>query len=125
MLRCLDTILQHLLRRTYITESGMSGIWTYEKWSNGTVKCWGTSAVPDSGTSFRTATVALPFPFADTTYIVTQALTSSGLQVLGFGVSTGGGSVYKGASSFGYFLEVSSAATTNIRIDWFVIGKWK
>lgn len=34
--------IEALQKRPYIVEQGTSGIWTYEKWSNGISKCWGT-----------------------------------------------------------------------------------
>lgn len=33
----------------YIVETGTNGIWTYEKWSSGKVKCWGVCNVVFSG----------------------------------------------------------------------------
>lgn len=31
----------------YVEEEGTNGIWTYRKWANGTVECWGNSTAKD------------------------------------------------------------------------------
>ena len=55
----------------YIVEQGTSGIWTYRKYSSGTIECWTTTqwatptltmtAISSSGT-YKSNTVSMPFP---------------------------------------------------------------
>lgn len=59
----------------YVIEEGVSGIWTYKKWSDGTAECWGTSdlGTPSWLTYFTANTiiyyqnfnVSLPFHFTE------------------------------------------------------------
>lgn len=58
-------------QRDMIVEQGTSGIWTYRKYSSGTIECWTTthwttptltmSAISSSGT-YKSNTVSMPFP---------------------------------------------------------------
>ena len=36
--------LAKLLKCDYVIEEGISGIWTYRKWSSGIAECWGITA---------------------------------------------------------------------------------
>lgn len=53
----------------YIVEQGTSGIWTYEKWNSGTIKCWTTShwstptlTMTAVGNCYKSNIVNMPFP---------------------------------------------------------------
>lgn len=65
----------------YIVEQGTNGVWTYEKWASGKVKCWGVYTTTATGTASsvfgHTNTYnfikSIPFPsglFSDKTKIV-------------------------------------------------------
>lgn len=69
------------LATDYIIEQGTNGVWTYEKWASGKVKCWGVYTTTATGTASsvfgHTNTYnfvkSIPFPsglFSDKTKIV-------------------------------------------------------
>lgn len=56
-----------------IVEQGVSGIWTYRKWSSGIAECWcSTNASVPSGWSGSGITLTLPFTFATVVYGIVQ-----------------------------------------------------
>lgn len=64
-LKALLTKILDALKADYIVEQGISGIWTYRKWSSGIAECWGRAAditVP-SGWSSTGVNLGLPFTF--------------------------------------------------------------
>ena len=38
----LEELIAKVLKTPLVIESGVSGIWRYRKWSDGTAECWGT-----------------------------------------------------------------------------------
>ena len=76
-----NTVGQIYLQQTdepevdYIVESGVNGIWTYQKWKSGIAKCWGTRSVStrlqraseESTFAYAgTSSVSYPFTFKNT-----------------------------------------------------------
>lgn len=55
----------------YIVETGTSGIWTYRKWSDGTVECWGVHTVSKANDNVLGRSVYYPFVIEDAVAIGT------------------------------------------------------
>ncbi len=45
----------------YVVESGISGIWSYEKWASGKAVCWGNTVATYKDVNNLTATIEFPF----------------------------------------------------------------
>ena len=117
----------------YIVEQGTSGIWTYEKWNSGTIKCWTTnywstptltmSAISSSGT-YKSNAVSMPFPSdlfvnVDEYFNAQFSFRSAGTYLQSIMYTVPSGSVLpivilKGGSS-----------TASVGVSAFVIGRWK
>ena len=71
-----------ILNTPLIIESGISGIWTYRKWSDGTAELWGlTTITSESGQHYYD--LNLPFPIVD----LSQWFGVAGLEDYGRGSS--------------------------------------
>lgn len=102
----------------YIVERGTSGIWTYEKYKDGTFKCWGNR----TWDTYWSVPVSLPF----------SALNANSYFV---NVTNNGGQSYNGvyqvandsASQFKiyHFDQSGSALASAASVNLLVIGRWK
>lgn len=124
----------------YIVEKGTEGIWTYEKYADGTAKCWGTALV--EGTTFTTAwgdqdqnyyaddwceAVSYPFEFAERPKEIVTARTEASAVWVYSQSTIGGGGMNSTTRTANYNAcrpgKVQSLQ--NVYYDFYVIGKWK
>lgn len=128
--------IQTLSERTYIVECGTNGIWTYEKWSDGTLKCHGTQTVQSSfeeswGGMYRSGIIpAVNYPFEFETRPTETVCLHSGNSNGTGGVSTllmtepGTNSTLQTAKYRG-IRPSSSVDVYNLSLDYSVKGKIK
>lgn len=110
----------------YITSSGTSGIWRYQKYNSGLMKAYGTTSVTTaistaSGNLYRSGalTQALPSGF---TSIISSNITYRASNVIGWVVNRNETTT----STLTYYLvSVSSVASASRTIDFIVVGLWK
>lgn len=110
----------------HIVETGISEIWTWRKWSDGTAECWGSYPAnfwinTAYGNVFMSNSVSLNFP--SNLFINSPTITSGG------GMNTGAswvsfGSVTKNAFEFRL---MNGASVTNLQSapSFHVIGRWE
>lgn len=110
----------------YVVEVGVSGSWTYRKWSNGTSECWGTiNGTLSPYTTFNGFSGyegGIDFPsglFNAVPNVQFQAYIGNGFAIPARGgIST--------ATQFKWVaLSNVSTANTTVKIDAFAIGRWK
>lgn len=124
----------------FIIEKGTEGIWTYEKYADGTAKCWGTALV--EGTTFTTAwgeqaqvyyadewceAVDYPFEFAERPQEFVTARTE-GSAVWAYSQSTlngGGMNTTTQTANYNACRPRKVQSLENVYYDFYVIGKWK
>jgi len=100
-------------------------MWDYKKHPDGTCELWGSAMLPNNNSGIRNLTLTFPFNMIDTRYSVQATPTGNGLQVVDFGITTGGGSINKSVVGFGFYAELNSAAASGIYFDFTVKGRWK
>lgn len=119
--------------KDYIVEQGVSGIWTYRKYSSGIIECWTTkqwatptltmSAISSSGT-YKSNTLSMPFPtdlFTDieNCFNVRFSFMSSGTYLLSAMNSTPSNSVLP------VVIVKGGSSTAACSIYAHAVGRWK
>ena len=107
---------------------GSSGIWSYKKWSNGSVELWGTYTVSGLGCNtklgdamYRTDAISMTaFPFSVYTPNLTASYESDGYGGILWATST---TTQQGPPSY-YLLRPTSATIVSGKINFHVFGKW-
>lgn len=107
---------------------GSSGIWSYKKWSNGSVELWGTYTVSGLGCNtklgdamYRTDAISMTaFPFSVYTPNLTASYESDGYGGILWATST---TTQQGPPSY-YLLRPTSATIVSGKIIFHVFGKW-
>lgn len=129
--------IKNQLLANHIVEFGTSGIWTYEKYADGTAKCWGTALVEE--TTFTTtwgnlyyaddylSAVNYPFEFAERPQeIVTARTESCAVWVYSNSNLAGGGmNTTTATANYDACRPITITTPQNIYYDFYVIGKWK
>lgn len=117
----------------YIVEKGTEGMWTYEKYADGTAKCWGTVTTED--TSFSSAwgslyygsvnckAVNYPFEFVERPQEIVTARTET-YAVLVY-AETGGINTTGKTGNYDACRPNATSSPVNVYYDFYVIGKWK
>ena len=120
-------------QKDMIVEQGTSGIWTYKKYSSGTIECWTTthwatptltmSAISSSGT-YKSQTLSMPFPtdlFTDVEncFNVRFGFMSSGTYLLSVMNSAPSNSVLP------VVIVKGGSSTSACSIYAHAVGKWK
>lgn len=108
----------------YIVEQGTSGIWTYEKWNSGILKCYGkevktltsASSAWQGGYSCGTQIVDVPFMLSG---IYGNAVAQHS------NVAYMANTVASGSKLYYLPLFDNPNATRNTTIQYYVVGKWK
>lgn len=118
-------LLSKILTTPLVIESGISGDWTYRKWSDGTVEIWGTQSgsyamTTVEGNGFYAPLTTYNFPnnlFINTPVVTCSARTSGSL---------GNYSVNNVSNTFvnGYWWSTKSTTRT-CYVYIYAIGKWK
>ena len=116
--------VDELQSRDYIVEQSTSGIWTYRKWNSGVAECWGVTPLTNGGVKEKVHAVALPFTFANTSYIVTQAISDVGA---GYQYANSNFSVYARYTTELQLNIKCDTNGTNITYNCYlsIHGKWK
>ena len=107
---------------------GSSGIWSYKKWSNGSVELWGSYTVSGLGcdtklgdTMYRTDAISITaFPFSVYAPNLTASYESDGYGGILWATST---TTQQGPPSY-YLLRPTSATIVSGKINFHVFGKW-
>ena len=121
-----DEVLAGLLETPMVVETGVSGIWTYRKWSDGTAECWGiyTNTVSHYATVFggygyQSGTITFPQGLFQSAPVPTfSARIGNGFAVTG----TQTGSLTNASSNFYAVASASGSQTCYWYI--YLIGKW-
>ena len=106
----------------FVVQQGMSGYWTYRKWSSGIAECWGE--IPSGSTSLQvTFWVNLPFSFSNINYIPTITPANNGSIITKSGDWNASGNQQHQASRFALTYTATSAyePTFNIQVN----GRWQ
>lgn len=114
------------VKKDYVVEQGVKGIWTYVKWASGRAECYGTAqhSITKTGT-FWLPEVTLPFK------LVKPAKSRSK-----FAIAVSGGEYYVPTLYPYYPLEESSVSTVgcaasgvtakeSVTVNYLVRGYWK
>ena len=112
----------------FIVESGTSGMWTYEKWSDGTVKCWGEKGYTKDittawGSMFESD--AISEPYIEGLFISTPM---SFLSIMGFSQAvmySTWGFGDKDTSPQWYAMRPASSTNVSFYMSYYAIGRWK
>ena len=106
----------------FVVQQGMSGYWTYRKWSSGIAECWGE--IPSGSNSLQvTFWVNLPFSFSNINYIPTITPANNGSIITKSGDWNASGNRQHQASRFALTYTATSAyePTFNIQVN----GRWQ
>lgn len=112
--------------KDFVVEQGMTGIWTWKKWFNGTCECWGNVSInPTTANGLNSTTVNLPFTFANDDFIVNITPAKCGLLVDRCGDCNASNAMVHTTSSFvlSYNYAHGTIYTTSFNV--MVKGKWK
>ena len=111
----------------YVVDEGVSGVWSWKKWNNGTMEVIGTASHNPTALSngVNSFTVTMPVSFVNTEFTVTITPAKCGLLVSAFGDCASNNSISHTVNSFvlSYKYNHSPAYTTNFNI--IVNGRWK
>lgn len=119
--------------RDYVVEQGTSGIWTYRKWNSGVAECWGihtmTSAATKTwGTLYYsdTLTPRLNYPFTFTSR-PQENVFLRGSSVAGWVYAEAGGIGLNTTAQTGQygFVRPTTIASSEVKYEFTVVGKWK
>ena len=108
----------------YVIEQGTSGIWTYEKWNSGILKCYGkevktlTSASSAWQGGYSCGTQMIDVPFMLSAIYGNATAQHANVAYMANVVATG---------SKLYYVPLfdDPNATRNTTIQYYVVGKWK
>lgn len=108
----------------YVVEQGTSGIWTYEKWNSGILKCYGkevktlTSASSAWQGGYSCGTQMIDVPFMLSAIYGNATAQHANVAYMANVVATG---------SKLYYVPLfdDPNATRNTTIQYYVVGKWK
>lgn len=106
----------------FVVQQGVSGYWTYRKWSSGIAECWGE--IPSGSKSLQvTFWVNLPFSFSNINYIPTITPANNGSIITKSGDWNALGNQQHQASRFALTYTATSAyePTFNIQVN----GRWQ
>ena len=110
----------------FIVEQGVSGNWTYRKWNSGVAECWGgIVCTPTKLDGANTATVELPFAFANTGYSVQISKARNGKLVTEVSDCDEAGNVRHSADSFILEYVYSYAGSYSVVFNLQIVGRWK
>ena len=110
----------------FVSEQGTSGIWTYKKWNNGTIECWGNVSVnPTTANGLNSVTVKLPFTFANDDFVVNITPAKCGLLVDRCGDCNTSNAMTHTTSSFILSYNYSHGTIYTTSFNVMVKGKWK
>lgn len=108
--------------------NGISGNWTYRKWSNGDAELWGSCSVTNRqltlklGDLYRTTTINTPeFPFTVYSPVLTASYESDGYGALLWPITS---TTQTNPPNY-YLVRPDNTAITSGKINFHVIGKWK
>lgn len=126
----LKQVLAKMLSSRFVIDSGISGIWTYRKWSDGTAECWARTAVTTythtttSGYGYYTsANFALPDGlFQTVTAGFSNRAQGSGSTPSNTLITVNGRELT--TSNFGVWIQSASSGSQSISISLYVIGTW-
>ena len=102
-----------------VVESGVSGIWKYKTYADGTLEAWGKSTTVNS----VVVSVALPIPLTE--YAVFPSAPYIGNQVTySFAIQNTDAWL---ANHFHVYVRCNAGAplTTEVEVSMYLIGKWK
>lgn len=110
-------------------EKGISGNWSYKKWSNGDAELWGSYAVSGVACStsfgnsmYRTGALTMPeFPFSVYSPILTASYESNGYGAMLWAITP---TTETNPPSY-YLIRIDNSSITSGKINFHVIGKWK
>lgn len=119
--------------KDYVVEQGTSGIWTYRKWNSGIAECWGvytmTSAATKTwGSLYYSDTLAprinYPFTFASRPQ---ESAFLHGSSVAGWVYPEAGGIGLNTTTQTGQygFVRPTTIASSEVKYEYTVVGKWK
>ena len=133
----LESLAEKLNERPYVIERGTKDIWAYEKWSDGTLKCYGRQQMNSTfetswGNMFRSAEFpAVAYPFEFGTRPIESATVHSGINYAGTGgltmllISSPGFNSTTQTAKYSGMRPSQSATVTTLWIDYAVEGKIK
>jgi len=132
-----DTIGQIYLQQTdepevdYVVESGINGIWSYQKWKSGIAKCWCTYSLTanvqepfESGALFYGSgggRISYPFTFTNTPTEIATLQSSGGLAWL----ANSSANTKNASGSYAIISPNAELATTAYNISLQVEGFWR
>lgn len=110
-------------------EKGISGNWSYRKWSNGDAELWGSYTVSGVACStsfgnsmYRTGALTMPeFPFSVYSPILTASYESNGYGAMLWAITP---TTETNPPSY-YLIRIDNSSITSGKINFHVIGKWK
>lgn len=124
----------HNVEQPYLIERGTSGIWTYEKWSNGIAKCWGTfthtTAITTAWGSLYVGNdmvgrINYPIVFASKPVEQVTLHCSSSAAFL---MAESGGNGVNGAYATAIYNVCRPNAVSNSQtfyLNYYIVGKWR
>ena len=127
------TLLDSTNTADYVVEQGTSGIWTYRKWNSGLAECWGvytmTSAATKAwGSLFYSDTLAprINYPFTFMSRPQESAFLH-GSSVAGWVYPEAGGIGLNTTTQTGQygFLRPTTIASSEVKYEYTVVGRWK
>lgn len=120
--------VRYLLNKPHLVERGTENNWTYEKWSDGTAKCYSHGNLVENytigtalGSVYYGASITVRFPenlFVDAPTFIPTCAGSKGIIWVG-----GDTAIY--ASQAAFRPISAQSVTANIRYDALAIGRWK
>ncbi len=122
-------VLAKMLKSPRVIESGVSGIWNYRKWSDGTAECWALNAgtynlTQQYGGAYYASEISVNFP--SNFFIAEPRVTVSRQGRVGLGLV--GISPYSVTSSkITVYIYNVGMSLSNVQIGYtiYAIGKWK
>ena len=114
----------------YIVEQGTDGIWTYEKWNNGKVVCWGTYAATGIsatawGNQYSANIGAVNFPTGLFTTTPTVCLATPVAGYAGAICYNGTDGLTQNHTQGIQFVRPTTVSNASFTVGFYAIGKWK
>lgn len=118
-------LIGKILDAPIVVESGVSGIWNYRKWSDGTAECWGTwgGTLTHYGTSFGGYAYYTSVYFPSGFFIAPPLVTYSGQVDSSFALTGTQLTIDKDYTNCYAISGVSGSQTVLFELD--CKGKWK
>lgn len=128
----IKALLAKITNTPIIVEQGISGIWTYKKWSDGTAECWGIyQGTVSSWATWGSLYYGEPYTAFYTNYptglfisapVVTAQPVDSPVDIW---LAKAGGNGTKDHFPSYFPMRASSSSGVTISVGVYAIGKWK